>query len=378
MSRFALVGPIHPLRGGIAQHTTGIVREARARGHEVRIVSYRRQYPGLLFPGRTQLDTAPAPPEAGEGTTAPIDSLQPLSWLGAASEVEEFRPEVVLLQRWHPFFAPALATIARRARRTARVAWMVHNARPHEGGGWWGPLLRTGYGAQDVCLVHAEVEEVSLRSLGVRGAIRRVPMPTLSSVRRVDAAAARRRLELPDGDVVFVFFGHVRPYKGVDVLVRALQHLAPTGPTWSAVIAGEWYVDPAPVRSQIDAAGLTSRVRVLDHFLAPTEVDDVFAAATVVVLPYVAGTQSAVAPLAYAYGRPVITTKVGGLPEAVRDAETGFLVDPADPVALAAALEQVRRGARFSYEAIGRAHARASFGSLLDEIEAIVRAPLFP
>lgn len=378
MIRLAIVGPIHPLRGGIAQHTTGIVAAARERGHEVAVFSYARQYPGFLFPGRTQWDEEPSPPEASVGVTASIDSVDPRSWRRSAHDVDAFAPDVVLVQRWHPFFAPALAVIARRVRPRARIAWMVHNAKPHEGGVPWGPLLRLGYRSEDVCLVHARAEEGALRALGVDADVRHVPMPAPRQARRVDVADARKRLELEADQVVFLFFGHVRPYKGVEVLLEALASLPAAGPPWSAILAGEWYVDRAPATARVESADLRERVRIIDRFLSREEMDDVFGASTAVVLPYLSGTQSAVAPLAFAYGRPVVTTRVGGLPEIVAEGETGLLVPPGDPAALAGALEEIRRGAAFSPEAIARAHARASFAAIVDEIEAIVRTPLFP
>lgn len=378
MSRLAIVGPIHPLRGGIAQHTAGIVAEARERGHETAVFSYARQYPSVLFPGRTQWDDEPAPAETSFGVTMPIDSIDPRSWYRSAREVDAFAPDAVLLQRWHPFFAPPLAVIARRVRPKARIAWMVHNARPHEGGIPWGPLLRLGYRSEDVCLVHARAEEGVLRELGVRAGVRHVPMPTPRDARRVDVADARKRLGLESSQTVFLFFGHVRPYKGVDDLLEALASLPVDGPPWTAIIAGEWYVDRAPAMARLESSRLGERVRIVDRFLSREEMDDVFAASTAVVLPYRSGTQSAVAPLAYAYGRPVVTTRVGGLPEIVEDGETGLLVPAGDPVALAAALGEILRGTAFPREALARAHARASFAAIVDEIEAIVRAPLFP
>ncbi len=378
MTRLAIVGPIHPLRGGIAQHTAGIVGEARARGHDTRVFSYRRQYPSMLFPGRTQLDAGPPPPEATVGVCAPIDSVAPWSWYRSASQVGAFEPDVVLLQRWHPFFAPPLAVIAHRARRRARIVWMVHNARPHEDGVPWGPLLRLGFHPADVSLVHAAAEEGALRDLGVRGEVRSVAMPAPSSVRRVEPSDSRRRLGLDPNEVVFLFFGHIRSYKGVDVLLEALTRLSADGAPWRAILAGEWYVDRAPAEARLAKAGLSGRVRIDDRFVTQEEVDDYFAAATVAVLPYVSGTQSAVVPLAYAYGRPVVTTRVGGLPELVVDGETGRLVPPGDVPALVEALEEVRRGQRFSPEAVSRAHASASFPGLVDELEAIVRAAVFP
>lgn len=378
MSRLSIVGPIHPLRGGIAQHTAGIVTEARGRGHDVRVHSYRRQYPSFLFPGRTQLDEGPPPAAARVGVEASIDSLNPWSWWRTGRAVDASRPDLVLLQRWHPFFAPALSVIASVARPRTRVVWLVHNARPHEGGVPWGPLLRAGYRDEDHAMVHAEIEREALADLGVRSSPVHVPMPAAEPGPSRDRDEARRRLGVRTDDVVFLFFGHVRAYKGVDVLVDALARLPEAGPGWSAIIAGEWYVDRAPVEARIAAANLSDRVRIEDRFLTEEEMEERFAAATVVVLPYVAGTQSAVVPLAYRHGRGVVTTRVGGLPEIVRDGETGLLVPPGDATALAAALGRVRGGERFSADVVRSAARPFSYAALVDALEAIVREPLFP
>ncbi len=379
MSRFALVGPIHPLRGGIAQHSAGIVAAARARGHDVHVFSYRRQYPKLLFPGRTQLDPDAPPPEVAGLTTAPIDSLRPSTWWETGGAIRDRHPDVVLLQRWHPFFAPALATIAGRVRGASRVAWMVHNARPHEDRVPWGRLRTLGYRGEDVCFVHAAAEEEALRALGVGCEVRRLAMPAPATVAVADEARARRRLGVEEDEVVFLFFGHVRAYKGVDVLVDALSRLEPAGPRWRAIIAGEWYVDRSSVDEALARAGLGARVHVDDRFVPLAEVGDYFAVATAVVLPYRSGTQSAVVPLAYAYGRPVVTTRVGGLPEAVLEGETGLIVPPDDAASLASALESIRAGRRFAAEALALARARTAHSSvaLVEALEAIVRAPVF-
>ena len=371
--RLAIVGPIHPLRGGIALHTAEMAAAARARGHQVRVLSYARLYPQLFFPGRTQLDPDPAP--AGVTATeraALVDSCAPWTWPGAASWLAGGSPDLVVLQRWHPFFAPALATVAARARaHGARIAWMVHNARPHEGRAVpWRPLLTLGIRDGDVCLTHAQSELQVLRGLGVRAELRRTTHPApATAVPRDDPAGARRTLGIADDEVVFLFFGYVREYKGVDVLLDALARLAPEGPRWRAIVAGEWYVDRDAADRAVAAGPLAGRVELVDRYLSSAESARYLAAATVVVLPYRSGTQSGVVPLAYAHGRGVITTRVGGLAEAVCDGETGLLVAPEDPAALAAALEQVRRGRRFSADAIGAALARCGWDEFVAVLE---------
>jgi len=327
---------------------------------------------------RTQLDPDPEPAalcaiERG----ALLDSCAPASWRHAARWLASWRPDVVLVQRWHPFFAPALATVARTLRRRGvRVVWMVHNALPHEGSALaWRPLARLGYAARDVCLTHAASELRALEALGARCEIRRVPhpAPAATTVARVAESRARAELGLAEGEVLFVFVGYVREYKGVDVLLEALARLGESGPRWRAVIAGEWYVDRTAADRAVAAPPLAGRVRIDDRYLPAEDVARYLAAATVVVLPYRSGTQSGVVPLAYAHGRGVVTTRVGGLDEAVREGETGLLVAPGDPSALADALERVRQGLRFSPAAIDAMREGAGWAAFVRLLEQIAR-----
>lgn len=376
--RLAIVGPLHPLRGGIALHGAEMAIAARAAGHEVRVLTYARLYPALVFPGRTQLDPDPEPATLAPVERAPlIDSCAPWTWRRAAAWLRSWRPDVVVLQRWHPFFAPALATVARALRRRGvRVVWMVHNALPHEGHPLvWRPLATLGYATEDLCLTHAGSELRVLEDLRVRAGIRHVPHPAPAAMTAARAAQAEARatLGLAEDEVLFLFVGYVREYKGVDVLLDALARLDPAGPRWRALIAGEWYVDRAAADRAIAAPALAGRVRIDDRYLPVADVARYLAAATVVVLPYRSGTQSGVVPLAYAHGRGVVTTRVGGLAEAVREGQTGLLVPPDDPVALAAALERVRRGLRFRDDAIAEMHRRcgwAGFVRVLEDVAA--------
>lgn len=376
MSRVALVGPIHPLRGGIALHSARWAAALRKAGHEVRVLSFSRQYPAMVFPGTTQFDDDD--PVCDLGVPAPqaiLDSMDPRSWQAAVRELRAFAPEVVVMQRWHPFFAPALAWVAQGARRAGiRLVWMVHNARPHDGRAWlWSPLARLGYAPQDVCLVHAASEADALRGLGVSAPIERIEHPAPDDIQRLPAAQARATLGLGDAETVFLFFGHVRPYKGVEVLLEALAQLPPAPQPWRALIVGEWYYDGAQAASYIRAAGLSSRVEVVDEFVSEDKVAAYFAAATVVVLPYRQGTQSGVVPQAFAHGRPVIATDVGAVAEAIREGENGLVISANDVSGLVNALRQVLDGQPFSEVAIAAACEAASWAPM---VAAVVHEPV--
>jgi glycosyltransferase involved in cell wall biosynthesis len=370
--RLSIIGPVYPLRGGIALHSAGLAATALERGHEVRVLSFRRMYPALFFPGRSQLDPGPPPASYASFHVAQVlDSISPPSWWRAGSMLAAHRADVVVLQRWHPFFAPGLAVLARAARRSgAAVVWLVHNVRPHETrAAFPRPLLTLGMQRSDLYLMHARSVAAELQALlpGIRCEV--FAMPALAPpVAPVDPAAARRDLGIADDEVVFLFLGYVRAYKGVDELIEALAHLSPTGPRWRAIVAGEWYVERSAVERAIARPPLAGRVVLDDRYVPGPEVARYLAAATVVVAPYRDGSQSGVVPLAYAHGKGVIATRVGGLAEAVSD-ETGLLVTPGDAAALGAALEAVRSGRRFSPAALAARAAQASFAPIVAWLE---------
>lgn len=371
MSRVAILGPVHPLRGGIALHTARWSAALRAAGHEVRVFSFARQYPSILFPGTSQFDAGD--PVCDLGDPAPeaiVDSVGPWTWQATIRALRDNPPDVLVLQRWHPFFAPALSWVARALRADGiPVVWMVHNAQPHDGPAWlWKPLARLGYAPEDLCLVHAASEVRALRSLGVEGRIETIEHPAPPGVEILPRGSARRTLRMGQDETVFLFFGHVRPYKGVEVLLEALTGLAADPRPWRAMIVGEWYYDRTAASAYIEKQGLIRHVHLVDAFVSESEVAMHFAAASVVVLPYRAGTQSGVVPQAFAFGRPVIVSDVGAVAAAVRDGETGLVIPPHDAGALHGALLEILDGREFSAAAIAEACTGASWQPLVSAV----------
>ena len=366
--RIALVGPLHPWRGGIAQYL-GLLGEALTERAEVRAVTFTRQYPGFLFPGRSQRDPdAPRPTFA----VAPLlDSIGPWTWGRSTRHLEAFAPGLVILKWWIPFFAPAFAyTVGPLRRRGTRVVLVCDNLVPHERRPGDRALTNLMLRASDGYLVMSESVERDLDALKPGATRRRVTHPFYAQFDRgrYTRETARARLSL-DGEVV-VFFGYVRRYKGLDVLLRAWPRVRARRPA-TLVVGGEFYEDAAPYRELASAAG--GSVRLLDRYLGDDEVEALLKAADVVVLPYRSATQSGVTHVAYALGVPVITTDVGGLRETVRPGETGMVVPPEDPEALAGAIvEFFERGMgpslRAGVEALRAAH---SWSALADQVVAL-------
>ena len=334
MARITLLGPFWPYRGGIAHFLVAMARGLAKRGHTVRTATFRRQYPETLFPGKTQLDGGPPPPDVPAAPRL-LDTLNPLTWVRTARRLGD--AEVVVFKYWMSFFAPALGTVARLVRRRGgKVLCVVDNAIPHERRPGDLALGRYVLGACDGLIVMSQKVEADVARLGVTAPVRYVAHPVYDGFGpAVPRDEARRRLGLPLDAPVFLFFGFIRRYKGLHILLDAVPEVVRRVPDARLVVAGEFYADEDALRAQ---AAPIAQVRLDADYIADDQVALYFCAADVIVQPYVTATQSGVAQIAFHYGRPVITTDVGGLAEIVPDGEAGLVVPPEDPVALAAAM----------------------------------------
>lgn len=344
--RVAIVGPTYPFRGGIAHHTTLLAAALRAQ-HDVLFVSFRGQYPLWLFPGRSDRDPSARAPSGQVDYL--LKPLLPWTWLRTGRRVTGFRPHITLIPWWVPFWAPSAGAVARVVRRagTGRVVFICHNVVPHEGAGRVARALTTfALGGGQAFIVHSAADEARLRALLPRvtsrpGAVHRALLPVHAIAAPVDRADARRALGLAPGDRVALFFGFVRPYKGLEQLIHAVALAARQAPDLRLVVAGEFWLSAEEFTRQAERLGIADRVQLHDAYVPNEAIGSYFGAADVVVLPYLQATQSGVVTLAAQFGLPVVATRVGGLPEAVIDGGTGLIVPPGDPVALSRALVRV-------------------------------------
>ena len=370
--RIALVGPLAPWRGGLAQYL-GMLGESLMPSAEVRAWTFTRQYPGFLFPGESQRD--PAAPRPAFPLEATLDSLAPWSWRRTAGALERFAPGAVVLKWWIPFFAPAFASsVGPLRRRGTRVVLVCDNLVPHEHRPFDGALTRWMLRNSDGYLVMSQSVARDLDTLKPGAPRRSVRHPLYAQFDRGrhTRESARAALGL-EGEVVF-FFGYVRHYKGLDTLLEAWPAVRARRPA-TLVVAGEFYEDEAPYRRLASAAG--DSVKLMSRYIPDDEVEALFKAADVVVLPYRSATQSGVTHVAYALGVPVITTDVGGLAETVTPGETGLVVPPENPQALAAAIVRyfeagLAPSLRAGVERVRRQHSWAALAretlSLVDEL----------
>lgn len=335
-----LIGPAAPYRGGIAHFLGSVYRGLKSRGHSAAIINFSRQYPALLFPGKTQYenqtDTNPIP------SHRLIDSINPLSWIKTVRYILKQRPQAVVFNHWMPFFGPAYGFIARRLKKHGiRVLCIVHNALPHERRPGDRALSQYFFKACDGFMVMSSAVAKDLKSLGVEVQVQEVRHPAYDHFGDlIPKLEARTRLGYADDQSVLLFFGFVRRYKGLQVLLDAMPAVVNALPDIQLIVAGECYEDEAAYRNFVTDNNLSENVTLRFEYTAANEVVNLFSAADVVVQPYLSATQSGVAQIAFHFERPLIVTDVGGLAEIVPHEKAGLVIPPDNPEALAAAIIQ--------------------------------------
>jgi glycosyltransferase involved in cell wall biosynthesis len=327
--KIVIVSPAHPLRGGIAASTERLAVELQKKGLSVVIYSYSLQYPGFLFPGKTQFTSDP-PPLGANGKplhiVTCINSVNPLSWILTGLRIASERPDQVIVRFWLPFMGPALGTLLRIARwRTrTRVTGLVDNIIPHEKRPGDRLFARYFTGACDDFLVMSKSVGEEIRLFSGKPVVFS-PHPLYDNYGELqNRDTARKTLGIPAEAQVALFFGFIRQYKGFDLFLRALAHT----PHIHALVAGECYEDWASYQQIIDDNDMTDRVHIVTDFIPSEQVSLYFSAADIVVQPYRSATQSGISQIAYHFGLPMIVSNVGGLPEIVTDKVSGYVVTP--------------------------------------------------
>ncbi len=336
--KIALIGLTYPFRGGISHYTTLLYR-ALAEHHQIQFYSLSRQYPKLLFPGATQLDHSEMTIRVPNISS--LDSINPISWFNTYRLIRRYDPDFLLFSWWHPFFAPAFGTVAKLASCLARLpsCFLCHNVFPHEPS--WLDRMLLGYGLNAAVgfITHSAADREKLLQLYPRAFVLTNPHPNydfFSSNHAVTREEARQRLQV-QGKKVILFFGYVREYKGLAMLLAAMLDL-PSDQGYHLIVAGEFYESRTVYHDAIQRLQEQQAITIIDRYIPNEEVGLYFTAADVVAAPYVSATQSGIIQIAYSFIKPVIATRVGGLPEAVHDGHTGILVAPADHALFAAAI----------------------------------------
>ncbi len=335
--KIALIGPTYPFRGGIAHHTTLLCAALRKK-HDVKFFTFKRQYPQWLFPGRTDKELSPLVAEPGDSEPV-LDSLFPTTWWRCAASVRRCHPDLVVFPWWVIFHAPAFRSIIRSVKKDkdVRVLALCHNVEEHERRAFGRAVARHVLGLADGVLAHSRRDAETLRALLPKAAVRTAFLPPFrpAEAPSISRDEAKRKLGI-EGNVL-LFFGFVRPYKGLSHLLDALPLVLRSVPAHLLVV-GEFWKGKETALEQINRMKISDNVTIIDRYVANEDVPDYFAAADLVVLPYVKASQSGIVPMANCFGRAVVATSVGGLPDAVDDGATGYLVPPEHPQELANAI----------------------------------------
>ena len=348
MSKIVIIGPAYPLRGGLATFDQRLAKQFNDEGHDCIIYSFSLQYPSFLFPGTTQYSSDPAPEDLKIVTT--INSINPLNWIKVGNELKKFRPDIIVVRYWLPFMGPALGTILRKAKknRHTKIIAITDNILPHEKRAGDVPFTRYFLKSCDAFITMSEKVMLDLQKFEKSKPARQVLHPLYDNFGSpVDRQEARRQLGIPVDSFIILFFGFIRKYKGVDLLLEAMAMLKSVDGRRSAdgrlpirlVIAGEFYEDDKPYMEQIEKLGLKDDLILKTNFIPDNEVKYYFSAADLVIQPYRNATQSGVTPLSYHFEKPMIVTNVGSLPDLVPHEKVGLVSEP-DGASLAAAIER--------------------------------------
>jgi glycosyltransferase involved in cell wall biosynthesis len=338
--KIIIVGTAYPLRGGIA-HFNGLLAHELEKRHEVSTITFKRQYPKILFPGTTQDEPGEAPGSA----PAPrlIDSINPFNWIGVAKKIRAEKPDLLIFKYWLPFFGPCFGTIAWLSKRKskAKVLFICDNIIPHERRPGDIAFTRYAFRHADYFIVQSDTVEEQLNRLFPKARYRKAPHPVYENFGSVQPKETAKRSLGMASKHVMLYFGYIRRYKGLMVLIEAMARLKSTGfanGDFLLLIVGEFYDEESKYRDRVRDLNLESNIRFVSGYLPNEQVGPYFSAADVVVLPYLSATQSGIVQIAYNFDKPVIATRVGGLAEVIVEGKTGYLVPPNNADALADAL----------------------------------------
>lgn len=336
--KITLLGPSHPYRGGPATFNDRLAQQFKAEGHNIDIITFRLQYPRLLFPGKTQYTDAPPP--VGIKITRLLNTVNPLNWIATGLKIKKAKPDLLLLRYWLPFMGPSLGTVARivRTNKHTRVICIFDNVVPHEKR--VGDKVLTSYftAGIDGAIVMSRSVSDDLKLFRSDIPVKLSPHPLFDNYGPLhEHENAVTALNLESDNSFILFFGFIRAYKGLDLLIKAFSDLRLRNRKLKLIVAGEFYEDDVPYRSLIKELHLENEIIFFDRFIKDEEVPLFFSVAELIVQPYKSATQSGVTQIAFHYEKPMLVTDVGGLREIVADGKCGYVVKP-ESEAIASAL----------------------------------------
>lgn len=329
MASVVIIGPAYPLRGGLASFDERLAREFQSQHFDTTIYTFSLQYPSFLFPGSTQYSSEVPP--ADLNIKVCINSINPFNWIKVGNELKKMQPDIIVVRYWLPFMGPCLGTILRRVKKNhhTKIICIADNVLPHEKR--IGDKQFTAYflKSADAFVTMSEKVLADLRSFTNKPA-QKIVHPLYDNFgEKINKTEARKHLGLNVDDKIILFFGFIRKYKGLDILLEAMNILKLYSTlNIKLLIAGEFYEDRKLYDDIIKKDQLQSNIILRTNFINDSEVKYYLSAADFVIQPYRNATQSGVTPLAYHFEKPMLVTTVGGLPSLVPDRKAGLVAEP--------------------------------------------------
>ncbi|MBV8251624.1 MAG: glycosyltransferase [Chitinophaga sp.] len=338
--KILIIGTAYPFRGGLAAYNERLAEELQKENHEVEIFTFTVQYPELLFPGKSQYSTDPAP--AHLRIKRLVNSVNPLNWLKAGRAIRKMNPDIIIVKFWLPIMGPAFGSLLRLGKKKhhTKVISILDNVVPHEKRPGDVPFTKYFLKPVDAFIAMSQSVLNDLRVFEPNKPASLIPHPIYDNYgEQISKEAARANLKLQPGKKYILFFGFIRAYKGLDLLLKAMADERLKKLDIHAIVAGEFYEDAAPYQQLLQELQLGDRVLMHTDFIPNEAVKNYFCAADLVVQPYKSATQSGISQIAYHFDKPMVVTNVGGLTEMVPDGVVGFQCEP-DPQSIAAAIEK--------------------------------------
>jgi glycosyltransferase involved in cell wall biosynthesis len=333
MQKIIIIGPAHPLRGGLATFNQRLAKEFIDRGDDCSIYSFSLQYPDFLFPGKTQYSDEPTPKDLKIFSV--INSVNPLNWIKTGNRLKKEKADIVVVRYWLPFMGTALGTILRKVKKNklTKIVCIADNVIPHEHRPGDRAFTKYFLKSCDAFITMSEKVMNDLKKFKQQKPIRLVQHPLYDNFGElISKTEARKKLKLENEEKIILFFGFIRKYKGLYILLEAMKIIKenpkPEIQNLKLLIAGEFYEDKKPYLEQIDKLGIAGNIILRTEFIPDSKVKYYLCAADVVIQPYRNATQSGVTPLAYYFEKPMIVTNVGGLPSLVPNEKAGLVAEP--------------------------------------------------
>lgn len=334
--KMVLIGPVYPYKGGIAHYTSLLCRALR-KEHDVEMISYSLQYPKLLFKKEQRDYTSTK--FMVEGTHYWINTVNPFSWVKTARKIKKCKPNLIIIEWWHPYFAPCYVVLSRLLKKYKKL-FICHNVFPHERFMMDKFLTKITLRAGDIFVTQSNMDAEELKSIIPDADYIVTPHPTYNAFKMTDLgkAEARRRINMKMEEPMLLFFGFVREYKGLKYLIRALPIVKRDIPDIKLWIVGDFGNDKEEYLKLIGMSDIQDNIVIVDGYVPDDEVENYFTATDLVVLPYISATQSGIVQIAYGFEKPVIATNVGGLPDVIEGGKTGYIVEKENEQELAKAI----------------------------------------